>query len=449
MHERSIQFLLAEQRQIQESFWRNEESGEKRVNFFITLVTAVLAALVALATSKQGLIAANRLPLVVAYALLALLAFGLVTLLRMIRRNQVTDQYKRALDTIREYFKQADPALATYQPFARRRRRRLLTGGLVEMVSLVNSLILAALVGLWAFTKGWNSWLTGFGGFVFGGAFQLGLARALYKRTPFPVTAAEVEEEATLVVRSEEPERLLSEIAELHSLGAYALLPCADQAIRDRYFDTPDRTLSAKRVSLRVREVAGQTLLTLKGPGQQTFEGAARRRELELPWSRSALQRVLDALQAYGVRLQQLGGDPAAGATTALETLGLQTVQHRETHRKIRQVLLPKDGGYEYVAELALDSVVYHFAETDVRHYEIEIEAKSEKGAAAVRTLEQELLQRYPDALTSWPHSKLATGYAIAGLLPSESAAILGESGRVRPDAYPRIQNVLNQGTDS
>lgn len=44
----SVEFLLTEHKLIQESFWRNEESGEKRVNFFITLVTAVIAALVAL-----------------------------------------------------------------------------------------------------------------------------------------------------------------------------------------------------------------------------------------------------------------------------------------------------------------------------------------------------------------------------------------------------------------
>jgi len=39
-------FLLAEYQQYSEAFWRNEEAGERRVTFFITLATAVIAALV-------------------------------------------------------------------------------------------------------------------------------------------------------------------------------------------------------------------------------------------------------------------------------------------------------------------------------------------------------------------------------------------------------------------
>jgi len=50
-------FLLAEHEHFGDSFWRNEETGEKRVNFLITLVTAVLAALVALASNHGSLTA--------------------------------------------------------------------------------------------------------------------------------------------------------------------------------------------------------------------------------------------------------------------------------------------------------------------------------------------------------------------------------------------------------
>jgi len=35
--------LLAEYQHFSESFWKNEEIGEKRVNFFITLSTAIVA----------------------------------------------------------------------------------------------------------------------------------------------------------------------------------------------------------------------------------------------------------------------------------------------------------------------------------------------------------------------------------------------------------------------
>ena len=43
-------FLLNEHRYFAESFWKNEETGEKRVTFFITLITAVISALVVLLT---------------------------------------------------------------------------------------------------------------------------------------------------------------------------------------------------------------------------------------------------------------------------------------------------------------------------------------------------------------------------------------------------------------
>lgn len=48
------EFLLSELRYLQETFWKNEAAGETRVNYFITLVTAVLAGLVALVTSMLG-----------------------------------------------------------------------------------------------------------------------------------------------------------------------------------------------------------------------------------------------------------------------------------------------------------------------------------------------------------------------------------------------------------
>ena len=35
--------LLAEYELFSTSFWKNEEVGEKRVNFFITLTTAIIA----------------------------------------------------------------------------------------------------------------------------------------------------------------------------------------------------------------------------------------------------------------------------------------------------------------------------------------------------------------------------------------------------------------------
>ena len=114
-------FLRAEYQHLANSFWRNEEAGEKRVTFFITLVTAVIAALVTLAKSENGLLykicGENGIYGIAGYALLALLLFGITTLRRMIKRNQVTDEYKRVMDMIRSRFRNWDSWLQDYQPF--------------------------------------------------------------------------------------------------------------------------------------------------------------------------------------------------------------------------------------------------------------------------------------------------------------------------------------------
>jgi len=136
-------FLLAEYRNLADSFWRNEDAAERRVNFFITLVTAVISALVALATRSSDL-GSDVAFAVTVFALLALLAFGVVTLLRMIRRNRVTDEYKRAMAQIRTFFKAEDDRLREYEPFPSA-ARRIGSGGLAEMVAVFNALIVAAL----------------------------------------------------------------------------------------------------------------------------------------------------------------------------------------------------------------------------------------------------------------------------------------------------------------
>ena len=75
----SKEYLLAEYKHFSDSFWRNEEIGEKRVNFFITLVTAVMAAFVALITKGGKILEFSEAVPLVRLGMLALLLFGFVT----------------------------------------------------------------------------------------------------------------------------------------------------------------------------------------------------------------------------------------------------------------------------------------------------------------------------------------------------------------------------------
>lgn len=108
-------FMLEQYKALSDSFWRNEELGERRINFLITLVTAVLTAMVALV--KVGGLDLEDFLLPSILVVIALLSLGVVTFRRMLRRNRVTDEYKRGMEIIRDWFEREDDSLKGHRPF--------------------------------------------------------------------------------------------------------------------------------------------------------------------------------------------------------------------------------------------------------------------------------------------------------------------------------------------
>ena len=148
--------LLAEYQSFTEAFWKSEGIGEKRVDFFITLTTAIIAGIVALVTHSGTELSDTSVRQIATGALVATLLFGLITFLRILHRNRVTDEYKGILDYLREQLRSKSTDLTEYKlPF--RSHKRLLKGGLAETVALMNSIILGAILALWV-GKGWG-WL--------------------------------------------------------------------------------------------------------------------------------------------------------------------------------------------------------------------------------------------------------------------------------------------------
>lgn len=100
------EYLLAEHQYLREAFWRNEESGERRLQFFIGLVTAVFGGLGLLATTDKGWFSGSpdRIYAAAAGGLVFLLLVGWMTLGRMNKRDRVSDEYKASLDEIRNCF---------------------------------------------------------------------------------------------------------------------------------------------------------------------------------------------------------------------------------------------------------------------------------------------------------------------------------------------------------
>jgi 8-oxo-dGTP pyrophosphatase MutT (NUDIX family) len=152
LKEHAKELLLEEYRYYTDSFWKSEQTGETRVNWFIGIVTAAAGGLVGL-TSAERRPHGESLRLIFVTGLFALLAFGIITLFRVVKRNIASDTYKRATDVIREIFSDhfdGDHILLHYHPFGKKKKgsgkgvaRRL--GGLTHTVLTINSLLVAGL----------------------------------------------------------------------------------------------------------------------------------------------------------------------------------------------------------------------------------------------------------------------------------------------------------------
>ena len=255
--------------------------------------------------------------------------------------------------------------------------------------------------------------------------------------------------EAALVIWSENPQMVANQIADLTVIGNYRLLPQDPQLIHDLYLDTPDYALQTQQLALRVREIGTTRWLTLKGHSQPTgWEGGVERLEIEALWSKGALTRVVKELVDRGIELLQQRQDfDDAHPLDVMASLGLEVVQDRESHRQVRNVVSAGGESGSVLAELAIDSVVYHFGGREICHHEVEIEAK-EGNLAVVRTVAENLVAMYRPALRRWGHSKLATGKAIEKML-SEGVleGLLDINNNLKPVAYDKIDDYLKRSS--
>ena len=250
-----------------------------------------------------------------------------------------------------------------------------------------------------------------------------------------------LEVEAKLVILSEGPQVVTDEIALLTSISGWTLTDRRSVATRDVYFDLPTRSLEERGVALRLRSMADDVLIAVKGP-EIGVGRALQREELELAWAGDALDRISDRLLSWGIeipecRLYSASREPH----DVLATLGLVPVQDRETRRRLGDVRQTQPSG-NAIAELAVDEVIYHMAGRNVRHHEVEIELSISSGGAVLEELIDWLCQRWP-VLEVWPHSKYATGKAIAALQERADLEIDG-SGLMSQSTYRRLAEWLS-----
>jgi hypothetical protein len=259
------------------------------------------------------------------------------------------------------------------------------------------------------------------------------------------------EAESTLVILSEAPESVAGKIAALTSVRGYRLLPRAPMMIHDFYLGISGSAPGKPGPALRIREVGETYLITMKGPTRPTDWGGIESLEIELPWSRDALDIIFKKLTDIGVQMpeQRPDFDPDH-PLNVMASLGLQVIQDRETCRQIRNIVCMTDEGCSTLAEMAIDSVVYHFTGQDIRHYEVEIEAKEEAGPTAIETVIEGLIEIYGPAVRRWNRGKLTTGNAVEEMLGKGILkGLIDSKNNLKPVAYKLIAYYMRRDSRS
>jgi len=186
----------------------------------------------------------------------------------------------------------------------------------------------------------------------------------------------------------------LDVVAGLSQLGAYTLHAEPEpERQHNRYYDTADRRLGQARYGLRLRDLGGRTLVTLKGPAEVS-EGLHRRAEYEFPHA-DPDPRTWPAGPARELALALIGSAP---------------LQPTITIRTSRDVIIASYQG-QPVAELCLDRGVLHAGDRAEPFSELEIEllpAGSESDLSALARSLAEFVSLSPE-----PRSKLQRALAL------------------------------------
>jgi inorganic triphosphatase YgiF len=249
--------------------------------------------------------------------------------------------------------------------------------------------------------------------------------------------------ELSLVIVSDDPERVRRRLARLRRIRKYELSPRGSEIIVDRYFDTRRADLRKQGVALRLRTAGRSTVIGIKGRRRAASTHTEDRLELERPFSHEA---VVDIGRRVGLQGTSVKPDVRSPDRMLTAALGVRLIQRRETRRLLRKVHDSSETAGPTLAELVVDRVEFQLEGEVVRHYEVEVEAKrTGRGTRATRELAAELAERYPAELVPWPYGKLATGRAIESLLRNNRFEKAPRDGALTARHYELIRRSLER----
>lgn len=162
------ELLIVEYQHAAESLLRNEEDGERRVRFFLSLAGAAAGVVVLVRGDSPQAVNPDEVEPLLAVLLGALTIIGYTTFLRVVERNLASERYKRGLNRIRRAFVPSSShegnAYLAFDPYEVRCRRRpswrsFGKGGWLETVSLVEAGVVGGLASVLIPSGTW--WLEG------------------------------------------------------------------------------------------------------------------------------------------------------------------------------------------------------------------------------------------------------------------------------------------------
>jgi hypothetical protein len=181
-------------------------------------------------------------------------------------------------------------------------------------------------------------------------------------------------------------------------------------------------------------------MLTAKSDAKIQKGGVTARREMEIPWTQNAL-KIVNQKMALGLVLRQPDLESVDDAIEQVRGHGLLMVQQRETERVKRRIT--NTGTHLPIAQLCLDTVLYHLNNSKVTLREIEIEAEKSADTKDITSIRDALESLYPAKLLRWPYGKFVTGKAIEKLSKLKQLNRLVDSEGLKLEAFEAIDRVI------
>jgi hypothetical protein len=148
------EFIMAEYNRYADLFKFSEEAGEKRLTFYMSLVTAIVGGIVAL--YAKGDIGEtcdfSFLAILILIAQAGLLSVGHLVYMRMVKRNETTDNCKENMDLVRKImidaYKGAAESLKEFKRIGENQQKpNRKPGSLRDIVAMINIFLIIFLAG--------------------------------------------------------------------------------------------------------------------------------------------------------------------------------------------------------------------------------------------------------------------------------------------------------------